>query len=137
MPELDHFREGLRTIAAEINPFQDSRQLQLELDERLHSIIKPAMRDLSVSIGELQRKSYLKLFELNPTLATAASSVVPVAFSAAAGAPVPVTLLVGGLGLLLPRLYDFVFGTRFEQRSKLESSPWAILFHLDKKMRLA
>jgi hypothetical protein len=130
--EILAFRDGLRQLAADIEPSQDAKTLEAALDSKIQAVFKPALRDLKVATAELQADAYRRLFHPPKEVGTA---LIPVAISLSAGAPVETAATVGAASALVAKLYEFIVGTAIEKRKITNASPWSLVFHLQKKGR--
>jgi len=127
-PELKYFRDSLGRLASQIDPELTGEKLTAAIDGVVTTEIRPALNDLNASLASLEGRRYTDLLKMD-------ANVVTFAISSLAGVPIDMPLQAGALGLAASKLIDYTFGHKTEKASLLRSSPWSVLFHLNRKLR--
>lgn len=132
--EIEAFRDGLAEIAADVDPALDEREIQLALDTKLRTVVKPRVNDLNRSVGELQKQAMVKLFEPSPGLVSS-TVVASIAYLTGPG-PASSVAISGaaavGAGELIKKLYQFLVKRPLDEKELLEANSWTLLYHLKK-----
>ena len=129
-PELEAFRAGLRQLAADIDPTLSPKSMQLAVDEKIATVVKPAVRALKIGVSELQLDAYKRLF---PSAREIEAAVIPAVLSLSMN-PVPEsTAMLGTVAVAARKLYEFIFGQAVDKKKLLEASPWSILYRIQQK----
>lgn len=129
-PELEAFRVGLRQMAADIDPTQDRRSLELAINTKIARAVKPALRELNAAVSQLQLEAYKKLC---PTAKEFEAAVIPAVLSLSLNPTSAAAATLGAAGLAAFKLYEFLLGTQFDKKKILASSPWSLIYRLQQK----